>query len=72
MEALRGTVRFLRMDNTYLKGHDLLREIETLPPLPHLSDTHQRLWFLLGILTLMALILNYHPRQQSCFRCLLR
>lgn len=33
IEALRGTVRFLRMENTYLKGHDLLREIETLPPL---------------------------------------
>ena len=29
-----------------------------------LSDTHQHLWFLLGILTLMALILNYHPRSK--------
>ncbi|KAH9486203.1 Dynactin, 150 kDa isoform [Psilocybe cubensis] len=34
IEALRGTVRFLRTENSYLKGHDLLREIETLPPLP--------------------------------------
>jgi dynactin 1 len=34
LEALRGTVRFLRTENSYLKGHDLLREIEALPPLP--------------------------------------
>ncbi|KAF9478081.1 dynactin [Pholiota conissans] len=34
IEALRGTVRFLRQENSYLKGHDLLREIEALPPLP--------------------------------------
>ncbi|PBK76520.1 dynactin [Armillaria solidipes] len=34
IEALRGTVRFLRTENSYLKGQDLLREIETLPPLP--------------------------------------
>ncbi|KAF8167287.1 dynactin [Crassisporium funariophilum] len=34
IDALRGTVRFLRMENSYLKGHDLLREIEALPPLP--------------------------------------
>ncbi|KDR85814.1 hypothetical protein GALMADRAFT_234908 [Galerina marginata CBS 339.88] len=33
IEALRGTVRFLRTENSYLKGHDLLREIEALPPL---------------------------------------
>ncbi|KAK0481445.1 dynein associated protein-domain-containing protein [Armillaria novae-zelandiae] len=34
IEALRGTVRFLRTENSYLKGQDLLREIKTLPPLP--------------------------------------
>ncbi|TFK65445.1 hypothetical protein BDN72DRAFT_824554 [Pluteus cervinus] len=34
IEALRGTVRFLRTENSYLKGQDLLREIEALPPLP--------------------------------------
>ncbi|KAJ3503186.1 hypothetical protein NLJ89_g8547 [Agrocybe chaxingu] len=34
IEALRGTVRFLRNENSYLKGHDLLREIDALPPLP--------------------------------------
>ncbi|KAF9447534.1 hypothetical protein P691DRAFT_706592 [Macrolepiota fuliginosa MF-IS2] len=34
VEALRGTVRFLRTENSYLKGQDLLREIEALPPLP--------------------------------------
>ncbi|KZT27488.1 hypothetical protein NEOLEDRAFT_1060271 [Neolentinus lepideus HHB14362 ss-1] len=34
LEALRGTVRFLRMENSYLKSQDLLREIQTLPPLP--------------------------------------
>ncbi|KAF9567724.1 dynactin [Agrocybe pediades] len=33
IDALRGTVRFLRTENSYLKGHDLLREIESLPPL---------------------------------------
>ncbi|KAF9022611.1 dynactin [Hymenopellis radicata] len=33
LEALRGTVRFLRNENSYLKGQDLLREIENLPPL---------------------------------------
>ena len=27
-------MRFLRMENSFLKGHDLLREIESLPPLP--------------------------------------
>ena len=27
-------MRFLRTENSYLKGHDLLREIEALPPLP--------------------------------------
>ncbi|PFH49823.1 hypothetical protein AMATHDRAFT_4583 [Amanita thiersii Skay4041] len=34
IEALRGTVRFLRTENSYLKGRDLLREIDSLPPLP--------------------------------------
>ena len=34
IEALRGTVRYLRTENSYLKGQDLLREIQTLPPLP--------------------------------------
>ncbi|KAF7320182.1 CAP-Gly domain-containing protein [Mycena kentingensis (nom. inval.)] len=34
IDALRGTVRYLRTENAYLKGHDLLREIEALPPLP--------------------------------------
>ncbi|KAJ3570761.1 hypothetical protein NP233_g4188 [Leucocoprinus birnbaumii] len=33
IEALRGTVRFLRTENSYLKGQDLLREIESLPRL---------------------------------------
>ncbi|KAF8893676.1 dynein associated protein-domain-containing protein [Gymnopilus junonius] len=33
IEALRGTIRFLRTENSFLKGHDLLREIEALPPL---------------------------------------
>jgi hypothetical protein len=27
-------LRFLRTENSYLKGHDFLREIEALPPLP--------------------------------------
>ncbi|THH01217.1 hypothetical protein EW026_g1444 [Hermanssonia centrifuga] len=34
IEALRGTVRFFRTENSYLKGQDLLREIEALPVLP--------------------------------------
>ncbi|KAG8901164.1 hypothetical protein FRB99_005497, partial [Tulasnella sp. 403] len=34
IESLRGTVRFLRSENSYLKGQDLLREIYTLPELP--------------------------------------
>ncbi|KAG6885817.1 hypothetical protein C0993_009209 [Termitomyces sp. T159_Od127] len=33
IDALRGTVRFLRTENSYLKGQDLLREIQSLPPL---------------------------------------
>jgi len=39
IDALRGTVRFLRTENSYLKGQDLLREIDSLPPLP---DTASR------------------------------
>lgn len=34
IEALRGTVRFLRTENSYLKSQDLLNEIQALPPLP--------------------------------------
>lgn len=34
LDALRGTVRYLRTENSYLKGQDLLREIQSLPPLP--------------------------------------
>ncbi|KAJ7597843.1 dynactin [Mycena floridula] len=34
IDALRGTVRYFRTENSYLKSHDLLREIEALPPLP--------------------------------------
>ncbi|KAI0801398.1 dynactin [Fomes fomentarius] len=34
LEALRGTVRFLRSENSFLKGQDLLKEIENLPALP--------------------------------------
>ncbi|KAH7911588.1 dynein associated protein-domain-containing protein [Hygrophoropsis aurantiaca] len=34
IEALRGTVRFLRTENHYLKGQDLLKEIQSLPPIP--------------------------------------
>ncbi|KAI0684674.1 dynactin [Cytidiella melzeri] len=34
LEAFRGTVRFLRMENSYLKGQDLSREVEALPTLP--------------------------------------
>ncbi|KAF5376572.1 hypothetical protein D9757_008269 [Collybiopsis confluens] len=37
--ALRGTLRFLRMENAYLKGQDLLKIIQVLPPIlePHRS-----------------------------------
>ena len=34
IDALRRTLRFLRTENSYLKGQDLLREIESLPRLP--------------------------------------
>ncbi|KZS86748.1 hypothetical protein SISNIDRAFT_434236 [Sistotremastrum niveocremeum HHB9708] len=33
LEALRGTVRFLRSENQFLKGQDFLQEIQALPPL---------------------------------------
>lgn len=33
LEAFRGTVRFLRQENSFLKGQDLLREVEALPSL---------------------------------------
>lgn len=33
IDALRGTVRFLRGENSFLKGQDLLKEIEALPVL---------------------------------------
>ncbi|KAH8094699.1 dynactin, partial [Cristinia sonorae] len=33
IDALRGTVRFLRTENSFLKGQDLLKEIESLPAL---------------------------------------
>lgn len=35
---MRGTVRYLRRENSYLKGQDLLREIQALPPLPDFSS----------------------------------
>ncbi|KAH9982314.1 dynein associated protein-domain-containing protein [Lactifluus volemus] len=34
LENFRGAVRFLRMENSYLKGNDLMRELGELPPLP--------------------------------------
>ncbi|KAI5885462.1 uncharacterized protein SCHCODRAFT_02520680 [Schizophyllum commune H4-8] len=37
VDALRGTVRFLRTENSFLKGQDLLREIEALPQLDSVS-----------------------------------
>ncbi|KAI0271447.1 dynein associated protein-domain-containing protein [Gloeopeniophorella convolvens] len=37
LESFRGAVRFLRMENSYLKGNDLMREIDELPPLPEPS-----------------------------------
>ncbi|KAH8991941.1 dynein associated protein-domain-containing protein [Lactarius akahatsu] len=40
LESFRGAVRFLRMENSYLKGNDLMREIDELPPLP---ETRHRL-----------------------------
>lgn len=33
IESLRGTIRFLRTENGYLKGQELLKEIQSLPPL---------------------------------------
>ncbi|KAI9454911.1 dynein associated protein-domain-containing protein [Lactarius psammicola] len=40
LESFRGAVRFLRMENSYLKGNDLMREIDELPPIP---ETRHRL-----------------------------
>ncbi|KIJ51351.1 hypothetical protein M422DRAFT_26769 [Sphaerobolus stellatus SS14] len=37
IEALRGAVRFLRNENSYLKGYDLLKELQSLPPLPSMT-----------------------------------
>lgn len=37
IEAFRGAVRYLRQENAYLKGQDLLKEIQELPPLPSAS-----------------------------------
>ncbi|KAH9996492.1 dynein associated protein-domain-containing protein [Russula vinacea] len=34
LESFRGAIRFLRMENSYLKGNDSLRELDELPPLP--------------------------------------
>jgi len=34
LESFRGAVRFLRMENSYLKGNDLMRELDELPSLP--------------------------------------
>ncbi|KAH7106785.1 dynein associated protein-domain-containing protein [Auriculariales sp. MPI-PUGE-AT-0066] len=34
IDSLRGSVRFLRHENSYLKGQDLLKEIRQLPELP--------------------------------------
>ncbi|KAF8317347.1 hypothetical protein DL93DRAFT_2165610 [Clavulina sp. PMI_390] len=36
LDSLRGTVRFLRSENSYLKGQDLIRAVQSLPPLPDL------------------------------------
>ena len=35
VESLRGTVRYLRSENAYLKGQDLLKEVQQLPALPN-------------------------------------
>jgi len=34
LESFRGAVRFLRKENSYLKGNDLMRELAELPRLP--------------------------------------
>jgi len=39
IESLRGAVRFLRHENSYLKGQDLLKEIQSLPSLGRLGST---------------------------------
>lgn len=38
IESLRGTIRFLRSENSFLKGQDLLKEFNSLPQLPELVD----------------------------------
>lgn len=38
IESLRGAVRFLRTENGYLKGQELLKEIQSLPALGELSS----------------------------------
>lgn len=37
IDGLRGAVRYLRRENSYLKGQDLLKEIRALPPIPDFS-----------------------------------
>jgi len=39
IESLRGAVKFLRSENSYLKGQDLLKELNTLVPLPELDPS---------------------------------
>ncbi|KIK63885.1 hypothetical protein GYMLUDRAFT_40972 [Collybiopsis luxurians FD-317 M1] len=41
--ALRSTLRFLRMENAYLKGHDLLQEIQALPAIPDYNPQRSRI-----------------------------
>ncbi|KAF8337534.1 dynein associated protein-domain-containing protein [Cantharellus anzutake] len=41
IESLRGAVKFLRSENSYLKGQDLLKEIYALPPLPDLESSYE-------------------------------
>jgi dynactin 1 len=38
LESFRGAIRFLRMENSYLKGNDSMRELDELPPLPVASS----------------------------------
>jgi len=39
VDSLRGAVRFLRAENSYLKGQDLLRDLNSLPTLPSFTLT---------------------------------
>ncbi|KAI0307655.1 dynein associated protein-domain-containing protein [Multifurca ochricompacta] len=41
LESFRGAVRFLRMENSYLKGNEFMAEIDELPPLPKPSPRLQ-------------------------------